>query len=505
MNRKKLACTLLTLSLVLGLAACGGKPTPTPEAPQSVTGTGEGTGYAGAIKVEVTLSADKSVIEDVKVTEQSETEAIGGKAIEQLTAAVKENQSVNLDAVSGATLASEGFLTAVKAAIENAGGDLSAFGAAVEKPAPSPEVPDVTAFAVPYVRVAGCAMEGDLPVAVWVDFDPETDKVLAVALTGYGNPAVMTEFGVEMETLSQAKAAFVGKSAKDLTAGDEALASAVAQAAQSYLDTKDQFIIRPYQSMMTDRYMANNPYPVDQTGLKDEVIVKTEIVAQYPADAITLVTEDVLYKEKVTYPAGQSVAAFGDDLTVSSGVIYANKPGVAVIAYRLGDMVLYDALDIYENFTTELTGADAYGKLIGIIDESDAAVTYRVLGDKAMNFPGGTCGSTVVDVTIDKKTDTLSKVFVAEHSDSTYLANAWEYGGAFSNVGELIYHIEAFTAKFEGLNAKNPVTPYELTTKESTGGTVVEGGINMVVSGATRTPNAIVRAVNAAIEAYAEK
>lgn len=372
-------------------------------------------------------------------------------------------------------------------------------------PAPTPEPSEEPAFAAPYIRVAGSAMEGDLPVAVWVDFDPETDKVSGVTLTGYGNPAVMEEFGVEMEALSQDKGAFVGKAAKELTAGGDALASAVAQAAQSYLDTKDQFVIRPYQSMMTERYMANNPYPVDQSALKGEITVETEIVAQYPADALTLVTEDVLYKEKVTYPAGKAVASFGEDLKVSSGVVYANKPGVAVIAYRLGDMVLYDAVDIYENFTTELSGADAYGKLIGIIDESDTAVTYRVLGDKAMNFPGGTCGSTVVDVTIDKTTDAISKVYVVEHSDSTYLANAWEYGGGFANVGELIYHIDTYTAKYEGLNAKTPITPYELTTKESTGGTVVEGGIDMVVSGATRTPNAIVRAVNAAIEAYAGK
>ena len=300
-------------------------------------------------------------------------------------------------------------------------------------------------------------MEGDFPLAVWVDFDPETDKVLGVTLTGYGNPAIVNAFGDTLEAMMAAKADFVGKAAEDLTGGDT-LASAVAQAAQSYLDTKDRFIIRPYQSMMTERYMANNPYLTDSS-LKGEVTVETEIVAQYPADAITLVTEDVLYKEKVTYPAGMSVAAVNESLTINSGVIYANKPGVAVIAYRFGDMVLYDALDIYENFTTDLSGADAYGKLIGVIDESEDAVTYRVLGDKAMNFPGGTCGSTVVDVTIDKKTDTLSKVYVAEHSDSTYLANAWEYGGGFANVGELIYHIDTFTAKFEGLDAKTSVTP----------------------------------------------
>ena len=131
--KKRVSALFLAMALTLGLAACGGKAEPTPEAPQSVTGTGEGTGYGGAIKVEVTLSADKTVIEEINVTEQNETESIGGKAIELLTASVKENQTVNLDAVTGATLASEGFLGAVKAAIENAGGDVASFSAAVEK------------------------------------------------------------------------------------------------------------------------------------------------------------------------------------------------------------------------------------------------------------------------------------------------------------------------------------------------------------------------------------
>ena len=130
--RKRVSALFLAMLLILGLAACGEKNQPDAGA-GTVTGTGEGSGFGGAIKVEVTLSADKTTIEAINVTEQSETETIGGKAIELLTASVMENQTVNLDAVSGATMASNGFLAAVKAAIENAGGDPAAFSAVVEK------------------------------------------------------------------------------------------------------------------------------------------------------------------------------------------------------------------------------------------------------------------------------------------------------------------------------------------------------------------------------------
>lgn len=135
--RKRISALILALAMTFSLAACSGDNQSGSAEPSaaaaSVTGTGEGSGFGGAIKVEVTLSGDKAVIEAVNVIEQSETENIGGKAIELLTDSVMENQTVNLDAVSGATLASEGFLTAVKAAIEDAGGDVSAFNAAVEK------------------------------------------------------------------------------------------------------------------------------------------------------------------------------------------------------------------------------------------------------------------------------------------------------------------------------------------------------------------------------------
>ena len=130
--KKRASALFLALALTLGLAACGGKPEPTPEAPQSVTGTGEGTGYGGAIKVEVTLSADKSKIEAISITEQNETESIGGKAMEMLQDTVLEHQTVAVDVISGATLASEGFLTAVSAAIEAAGGNVADFQKAVE-------------------------------------------------------------------------------------------------------------------------------------------------------------------------------------------------------------------------------------------------------------------------------------------------------------------------------------------------------------------------------------
>ena len=111
-----------------------GEPVETtqPEVPTSVTASGEGTGFGGKLTVSVTLSADKKTIEAIVIGENGETPSIGGKAMELLQASILEGQTVEVDTISGATLASEGFLTAVKAAILAAGGDLADFQKAIE-------------------------------------------------------------------------------------------------------------------------------------------------------------------------------------------------------------------------------------------------------------------------------------------------------------------------------------------------------------------------------------
>ncbi|WP_251449018.1 flavocytochrome c [Vermiculatibacterium agrestimuris] len=130
--KKRLGALLLAAAMICGLAACSNEGKESPAPADAVTGVGEGSGYGGAIKVEVTLSADKSKIEKIDVTESNETPEIGGKAIELLTTSILNDQTINLDAISGATLASDGFLGAVEAALTAAGADVANFNSKVE-------------------------------------------------------------------------------------------------------------------------------------------------------------------------------------------------------------------------------------------------------------------------------------------------------------------------------------------------------------------------------------
>ena len=69
------------------------------------------------------------------MTKQQETQGVADAALANIPAQVVEYQSIQLDAVTGATITSEAILSAVAGCIEQAGGKLEDFSKAVEKQA----------------------------------------------------------------------------------------------------------------------------------------------------------------------------------------------------------------------------------------------------------------------------------------------------------------------------------------------------------------------------------
>ncbi len=91
------------------------------------TYTGSAEGKEGQIQVEVTFSDTEMT--EIKVVSQSETEGLGDEAIESIRAKVLEGQTLDVDAISGATLSSDGILAAIEDAVKQAGGDVEALRA----------------------------------------------------------------------------------------------------------------------------------------------------------------------------------------------------------------------------------------------------------------------------------------------------------------------------------------------------------------------------------------
>ncbi len=79
---------------------------------------GAGVGIGGDIVVKVTLDGKK--ISKVTVLEQSETPDRGGVALKKLPQEVLDKQSAEIDAITGATVTSQGFMDAVKDALSQA-------------------------------------------------------------------------------------------------------------------------------------------------------------------------------------------------------------------------------------------------------------------------------------------------------------------------------------------------------------------------------------------------
>ena len=139
-------------------------------------------GKAGDVPVTVTVSGGK--ITDVTVGDNSETEGIGTKAIEQLPSEIVEaNGTDGVDGVSGATLTSNAILTAVSDALAQAGGSAatsaSATSATSDATASATAETSTAAAAGSYAdgtyEASGKGIGGDVPVTVTISGGKITD------------------------------------------------------------------------------------------------------------------------------------------------------------------------------------------------------------------------------------------------------------------------------------------------------------------------------------------
>ncbi|MFU1792975.1 flavocytochrome c [Paenibacillus azoreducens] len=139
---KSFGSIILILSLVVMLSACGsgnnnGKVAGNEgEKSGIVTAIGEGDGKHGAIKVEVTF--ENNEMKDIKVLEQNENKVLAEPVYKELKETMIDSNNANVDAISGSTLTSKGYIDAVKDAVAKAGLTLVAKQAANKNTADEP-------------------------------------------------------------------------------------------------------------------------------------------------------------------------------------------------------------------------------------------------------------------------------------------------------------------------------------------------------------------------------
>lgn len=150
---------------------------------------GAAAGFGGDIKVKVTVSGGK--ITDIEVLEMKETAGLGDKAIETLKQAMLDTQSVDQDVVTGASKSSEGFMAAVKNALEGgaAADDNSAEAGA---DAEAPVSVDITALADGVYTGTAKGFKSDITLKVEVQSGKITkiDVVSEDETDGLGDAAI---------------------------------------------------------------------------------------------------------------------------------------------------------------------------------------------------------------------------------------------------------------------------------------------------------------------------
>lgn len=122
---KKLICLFLTSFLMLsGCTTQNQSGQPSKSNYQAGTYTGTANGHGGPVSVEVILS--ENAIDSITVIESSETKGIGDVAVTHVIEDIINNQSLDVDAVSGCTVSANAFRTAIENALTQANVDITA-------------------------------------------------------------------------------------------------------------------------------------------------------------------------------------------------------------------------------------------------------------------------------------------------------------------------------------------------------------------------------------------
>lgn len=140
MNRRQFVAgaTATAALAAFGLSACAPQGTSSKEQSfKAGTYEASGEGRNGAIAVTAVFTADK--LESLEV-EHNESRNIGSAAIDMLKEKYVSTQSLNFDAVTGATLTSAAFASAVADCVKQAGGDARAMQKADTGIEPAPAI-----------------------------------------------------------------------------------------------------------------------------------------------------------------------------------------------------------------------------------------------------------------------------------------------------------------------------------------------------------------------------
>ena len=377
MKKKNVLASLL-LAGAMFLTACGGSASSTSAAggvSGSFTGTAKGMG-----DVSVTLTLTDNVITDCTAKGDEETPGIGSVVIEQFPGEVVEGNTINLDSISGATITSNAFVEAAKAALTEAGLNPDDYMAKADKTANGETVSYDADVVV--IGAGGAGMTAAMTAA---DAGQKVVILESQAMVG-GNSARATG------GMNAAKTVYQDENEFDQAAGVE---KTLATAAENYADNETITALAKTVSEQWAAYQANPTGYFDSVelmeldtmvggkGINDPELVKT--LCEGTADAIDWLDENGITLHNVSSFGGASVKRIHRPVNEEGKVVSVG----AYMIPLLQENCEKRGIDIVLNTTVDTILTDANGAAVGVSGTDKDGNTVVVNAKSVILATGG--------------------------------------------------------------------------------------------------------------------
>ena len=377
MKKKNVLASLL-LAGAMFLTACGGSASSTSAAggvSGSFTGTAKGMG-----EVSVTLTLTDNVITDCTAKGDEETSGIGSVVIEQFPGEVVEGNTINLDSISGATITSNAFVEAAKAALTEAGLNPDDYMAKADKTANGETVSYDADVVV--IGAGGAGMTAAMTAA---DAGQKVVILESQAMVG-GNSARATG------GMNAAKTIYQDENEFDQAAGVE---KTLATAAEKYADNETITALAKTVSEQWAAYQANPTGYFDSVelmeldtmvggkGINNPELVKT--LCEGTADAIDWLDENGITLHNVSSFGGASVKRIHRPVNEEGKVVSVG----AYMIPLLQENCEKRGIDIVLNTTVDTILTDANGAAVGVSGTDKDGNTVVVNAKSVILATGG--------------------------------------------------------------------------------------------------------------------
>ena len=377
MKKKNVLASLL-LAGAMFLTACGGSASSTSAAggvSGSFTGTAKGMG-----EVSVTLTLTDNVITDCTAKGDEETPGIGSVVIEQFPGEVVEGNTINLDSISGATITSNAFMEAAKAALTEAGLNPDDYMAKADKTANGETVSYDADVVV--IGAGGAGMTAAMAAA---DAGQKVVILESQAMVG-GNSARATG------GMNAAKTVYQDENEFDQAAGVE---KTLATAAEKYADNETITALAKTVSEQWAAYQANPTGYFDSVelmeldtmvggkGINDPKLVET--LCEGTADAIDWLDENGITLHNVSSFGGASVKRIHRPVNEEGKVVSVG----AYMIPLLQENCEKRGIDIVLNTTVDTILTDANGAAVGVSGTDKDGNTVVVNAKSVILATGG--------------------------------------------------------------------------------------------------------------------